>query len=68
MVPDEFQEISVGIDGTENDFADPILAQEKSWEQRPANRRKHLAECTQYKDNPYCYLRFYFRQIAVRVP
>uniref|UniRef100_A0A915I366 Uncharacterized protein n=1 Tax=Romanomermis culicivorax TaxID=13658 RepID=A0A915I366_ROMCU len=34
----------------------------KSWEQRPAGKLKHLVECPQYKDNPYCYQRFYFRQ------
>uniref|UniRef100_A0A915JTS8 Uncharacterized protein n=1 Tax=Romanomermis culicivorax TaxID=13658 RepID=A0A915JTS8_ROMCU len=40
----------------------------KWWEQRPADKLKHLAECPQYKDNRYCYQRFYFHQIAVRVP
>uniref|UniRef100_A0A915JFH2 Uncharacterized protein n=1 Tax=Romanomermis culicivorax TaxID=13658 RepID=A0A915JFH2_ROMCU len=33
----------------------------------PAERRHHLAECLQYKTNPYCYQRFYFRQTVVRL-
>uniref|UniRef100_A0A915IY15 Uncharacterized protein n=1 Tax=Romanomermis culicivorax TaxID=13658 RepID=A0A915IY15_ROMCU len=33
-----------------------------------AGKKNQLAECPQYKINPYCYQRFYFRQIAVRLP
>uniref|UniRef100_A0A915JDH9 Uncharacterized protein n=1 Tax=Romanomermis culicivorax TaxID=13658 RepID=A0A915JDH9_ROMCU len=48
----------------------PIRFQPKTklWQQRLAKRLKHLVECGQYKDNPYCYQRFYFRQMAVQVP
>uniref|UniRef100_A0A915I295 Uncharacterized protein n=1 Tax=Romanomermis culicivorax TaxID=13658 RepID=A0A915I295_ROMCU len=34
----------------------------------PVEKRNHLAECPQYKSNPYCYQQFYFCQIMVRLP
>uniref|UniRef100_A0A915J813 Uncharacterized protein n=1 Tax=Romanomermis culicivorax TaxID=13658 RepID=A0A915J813_ROMCU len=40
----------------------------KSWELKPEEKWNHLAECPQYKNNPYCYQRFYFRQIVVQLP
>uniref|UniRef100_A0A915IKV6 Uncharacterized protein n=1 Tax=Romanomermis culicivorax TaxID=13658 RepID=A0A915IKV6_ROMCU len=40
----------------------------KSWASKLEEKRNHLAECLQYKNNPYCYQRFFFGQIAVRLP